>query len=592
MEPSTELLLARRKLEEINGYEMLEDLAWDANVQGWTLKFRLTISISSCSPDISDVTEWYTVIPKNYPWGKIDIYPARQAGITMTFQHQNHNNVIGETKWRSGKLCLDTTFGSFSLRGFNSEPMRSETRLLWHTVRCKLWLEAAAAGQLVLKGQPFELPAFPLSKKGKYYFSENDATFVNMLASNAQSGLADVVIHPGKSSLFISSFKDFSGKILYTNIWNESISGHKAKFKTAIWLRLNFIPVSWPWEAPITWGKLYEIGKEHRIDLNKIITETYEKSYRYSPDCLLLGFPIPEKIGEDAMQIHWQPLALPTNRILNGFRPGKEAKELAKRAFQNDKNITWMDSQNGNINTISARGKIAESLSEAKILLIGAGAVGSIIAECLVRGTCHNLTIMDKDRIELGNMSRHTLTLASLDRCKAQELSKRLNEIFPASNVSFNRGNIEQILDVNKTYLQQFDLIIDATGSDQALHYISEALLTLNKKFVSVSLGMNGNKLFQYQYQGCDDIESEFKKAFSPWLNNQIEMLEDNVLPREGIGCWHPLFPARVDDVWMMSSACIKLIESYYTGADSLNTFIVIEQRGGDMFEGLKVTRS
>ena len=592
MEPSTELLFARRKLEEIGGYELLEDLVWDATIPGWTMKFRITISASGYSSDIPDTTDWHTVIHKNYPWGKIDIYPAREAGINLTFQHQNHNNVISETKWRSGKLCLDTTFGSFSLRGFNSEPRRSDQRLLWHTERCKMWLEAAATGQLVLKGQPFELPAFPLSKKGKYYFSENGTTFENLVSTKLQSGLADVIIHSGNNSLFVAAFKDFSGKTLYTNVWNESISDHKAKFKNAIWLRLNFIPVSLPWEAPITWGKLYAIGKEHGQDLRKIILEIYEKTYRHLPDCLLLGFPIPDKIGEDAVQLHWQPIALPMHGSLKGFRPGNEAGELAKRTFQNDKNIMWMDSQNGNINTISARGKLSENLSQAKILLIGAGAVGSIIAECLVRGTCHNLTIMDKDRIELGNMSRHTLTLASLDHCKAQELSKRLNEIFPASNVSFNRSNIEQILDTDKAYLEQFDLVIDSTGSDQALHYISQALRATDKKFVSVSLGMNGNKLFQYQYQGSEDIESEFKKAFSPWLNQEIETVEDNALPREAIGCWHPLFPARVDDVWMMSSACIKLIESYYTGADSLNTFIVIEQCGGEMFEGLKITRS
>ncbi len=32
-------------------------------------------------------------------------------------------------------------------------------------------------------------------------------------------------------------------------------------------------------------------------------------------------------------------------------------------------------------------------------------------------------------------------------------------------------------------------------------------------------------------------------------------------LTREGIGCWHPVFPARSDDVSMMTSVAMKFLE-------------------------------
>ncbi|WP_439554705.1 ThiF family adenylyltransferase [Dyadobacter sp.] len=590
--PTKDLLLARRNLEEITGYELLEDLVWDEIGAGWILKFRLNISAGANTYSIPDSTEWYATIPENYPWGKIHTYPAKEKGIALTFQHQNHNNIQTQNKWRSGDLCLNTTFGSFSLRGFNSEPTEASERLFWHVYRCKMWLEAAINDQLSLNGQLFELPSFPLSFTDKYYYSEDEATYSKLISTNKKSGQAEAIIHPGKSSFFITVFKDFCGKVLYSNTWNDSINNHKAKSKNIVWLLIDFIPVSCPWEAPATWERLYHIGNEHNVDFQKIITDIFIKGYRQSADCLILGFPVPEKIGEEPFQIHWQPISLPVKGTLKGFRPGQEAQELANRAFHKNKKIEWMDSQNGNIGSISARGKYSDKLSQAKVLLIGAGAVGSVIGECLIRGTCRNLTIMDKDKLELGNMSRHTLTLKSLDQCKAQELSKRLNDIFPETRVSFNRSNIEQILDSDKSYLQQFDLIIDATGNDQALHYLSNHISGSDKKFVSISLGLNAKRLFHYQYQGAENLEFEFKKEFSPWLEQEIEIVGDSSLPREGIGCWHPLFPARVDDVWMMSTAAIKLIEAYYVGSDSSSTFIVLNTPDGDMFQGIDVIRN
>jgi hypothetical protein len=34
---------------------------------------------------------------------------------------------------------------------------------------------------------------------------------------------------------------------------------------------------------------------------------------------------------------------------------------------------------------------------------------------------------------------------------------------------------------------------------------------------------------------------------------------EEQIIP--GAGCWHPTFPARIDHVWMMTSAAIDLLD-------------------------------
>lgn len=37
-------------------------------------------------------------------------------------------------------------------------------------------------------------------------------------------------------------------------------------------------------------------------------------------------------------------------------------------------------------------------------------------------------------------------------------------------------------------------------------------------------------------------------------------------MPWEGIGCWHPVFPARADDIALNAALAVKFIESFLNG--------------------------
>ena len=49
-------------------------------------------------------------------------------------------------------------------------------------------------------------------------------------------------------------------------------------------------------------------------------------------------------------------------------------------------------------------------------------------------------------------------------------------------------------------------------------------------------------------------------------------------LPRDGPGCWHPRHPARIDDVWMMSAAAVKLVEQAIDLPPKAPSLTVLEQ--------------
>ena len=53
----------------------------------------------------------------------------------------------------------------------------------------------------------------------------------------------------------------------------------------------------------------------------------------------------------------------------------------------------------------------------------------------------------------------------------------------------------------------------------------------------------------------------DFKGKVNPYIDQEKERWKGVKLPRAGIGCWNPVFPARADDIWMMTSIAAKEIE-------------------------------
>ena len=76
-------------------------------------------------------------------------------------------------------------------------------------------------------------------------------------------------------------------------------------------------------------------------------------------------------------------------------------------------------------------------------------------------------------------------------------------------------------------------------------------------------------------------IEQEFLNCITPWLKKDAQENPDPYFPREGIGCWHPVFPARIDDIWMLLSTVIKKIERFLEG-DIYSEFVVVEKQTDD----------
>ena len=175
-------------------------------------------------------------------------------------------------------------------------------------------------------------------------------------------------------------------------------------------------------------------------------------------------------------------------------------------------------------------------------------------------------------------MSRHTLLMGSLKVSKAEAVAIRLNKIFPNNAIHSIKQTLQQALQSNIDFLVAYDIVIDATGSDQVLYDSSRARVNEQCNFVSLSLGIYARRLFCFTGILSTTTEADFRERITDWLVKEQEEYKGLEHPREGLGCWHPLFPARADDVWMMTASAVKLIEQQLLSTRETPSFLVLEQ--------------
>jgi len=117
-----------------------------------------------------------------------------------------------------------------------------------------------------------------------------------------------------------------------------------------------------------------------------------------------------------------------------------------------------------------------EKLAGASILLVGAGATGSMLAELMVRAGVGEITVVDRDFVEMHDLHRQfAYTERDLGEPKAQRLADRLREINSGVRLSFHVGELDH-RNV-RTYIEssRADMIMDATDNIYSRQVLNEA---------------------------------------------------------------------------------------------------------------------
>ena len=592
--PPESIKTGRRIIEEIPEFKILKDLEWNVEFEKWIILVEIYLP-EIVSEFIPQRTNLYILIDNNYPFGNIDFFPAKENSITCTFPHQLNNISVEGLKWRKGKICLQTPFYSFGNIVNDDEFYDEYSRLKRYCLRAIEWLKSATNNQLLKKGDDFELPDWNAgnSKNGiTIIYKENENSYFQN-NNDCQYGVVDLKrwIHNTNAEdsqlfVFATDFKDMHLKSIYKVEWNIFIEKNKLDDlkNYSFWLKLNKIPVIKPWQTPNNWEELKQCLLEQNIDFDFVLKEFFPFTQDDASHILLLGFPIPEIVGGINKTFCWQGLLLPKtlvkkNNNYSNRKKKHQLPDLIVKEILRKKNINWIKSENWTQEQIGSRSNIDSIVKNYNYLLIGMGALGSMIAESMVRSSILNLTIMDSDTLQIGNLCRHTLTMVDIKKNKVAALYNHLNLISPNANIQTIDKNFSLDFKDDNKLLKNSNVIINCSAGTQVIYDLQKYSFESGKYIFSFSLSLGAKRLYAYFSKISNYSPEDYLAKIEKWIEKDTQENADFKFPREGVGCWQLVFPANFEDVCLMSSISMKFITENLSEKNvKTSQFVVFEQ--------------
>ncbi|WFU10363.1 ThiF family adenylyltransferase [Rhizobium sp. CB3090] len=498
----------------------------------------------------------------------ITVYPAMIGGISTTFQHQSFNREgSGSLPWRLGNPCLDRPAGVFGRASWNGQPDTIDEKIVWHLERLLIWIDAAATGELAIEGEPLELPSGP----GQTNFpvigfvgSADDLTFWQDRTN--EWGWVDLANLPGaKISYAMTTFRDRQLAPIRKSVWGRAIA-EAAPAKTGLWISLDNLPVLAPWELPRTWADLSSHLDSQGVQLADVFEVAGADRRQRKDDrgmvTLFLGFPLAELIGEAPSKYHW--IAVGSVELSdrkakkNGFRANEQTRRFIDRTRpMANSSLTWLRTVNWEPDQIRTRSGFGTGMVSERVLIIGAGSLGGAVSENLIRMGVTRMGILDPDILDVGNLTRHVLGMDAVGHDKATALANALSLIMPDADVKGIVASFPPDTNELADELRSFDVIIDCTGSDAVLDALAEFDWGGETTFVSLAMTWRAEGLLVFTAS----------EATFPAIDAKESFHEMNVPPTdfgdarmEGIGCWHPVFPATAADVRMWGAVGARAI--------------------------------
>jgi molybdopterin-synthase adenylyltransferase len=141
-----------------------------------------------------------------------------------------------------------------------------------------------------------------------------------------------------------------------------------------------------------------------------------------------------------------------------------------------------------------------QKLLASKVLVVGLGGLGSVVALYLTAAGVGTIGLVEKDEVSVHNLQRQVLYredeigLPKLDQ--AEKTLKHLN-----SNVQFvkydcflDQSNAEQII-------KDYDIVMDCTDNYTARYLINDTCLKLDKPFIYGTIGDTKGQMAVFNYQ-------------------------------------------------------------------------------------------
>jgi len=176
---------------------------------------------------------------------------------------------------------------------------------------------------------------------------------------------------------------------------------------------------------------------------------------------------------------------------------------------------------------IGARSSRVPAAQSKRVAIVGAGSVGSKLAEIVLRSGISTFCLVDGDVLLPGNLERHSLDWSAVGFRKVEGLKRRLLSIVPGANVSVIAENLNWQRSA-RTHARQVgeiaecDVIVDATGDPATSLFLAAIARSNGRAFVSVEVFEGGiGGLVASNLPDRDPHFAQARAAFHAWCEEQ-----------------------------------------------------------------------
>lgn len=463
-------------------------------------------------------------IPLNYPYADLKFYCNSFSGLS----HQNYDKSV----------CLNTSFVNHLY-----------TKLKLDTDKLRNWVFDYIENNKVDRHYEY-IPADFVGKVD-FLFQEDDGD----LDSNDEFGIMTYsVLNINITDNRIERLTAFS-----QNIGNKETnwsSNYKRRERySGLWVKISQEPIKQGKERILNWNDLIPLlpdkffGFFHDFCKKIASYKLGPKSFR-NDIFFIVGYHIPSSNGKE---LHWDLILLPKVQF-----PRKH-NDIGTLLSNNIEEIKWEKTYNSSYNRFFGRGAFCKKITTAKILVIGVGAIGSLLCETLVRGGVTHLIISDIDWVEAGNICRSGYSFTEIGSSKVVELKSKLENISPFVEVGIQENVIPLAPDSCEhseliSKFEKYNLIFDCSANNGIIQMLSD--MKLNNAFYHISITDKAKEMICLSNFDCDNIISR---------RNQMLFSLDSFSEatfREGTGCWHPTFEAAYFDINQLLHFTLKKINT------------------------------
>jgi molybdopterin/thiamine biosynthesis adenylyltransferase len=277
---------------------------------------------------------------------------------------------------------------------------------------------------------------------------------------------------------------------------------------------------------------------------------------------LLVGYRISER------EFHWQAIQIKGNDSPVSGAKIKGTKNYAGEL--KDKQIRWAQTKNCSYNYFFGRGALDKRITDSNILIIGVGAVGSMVATSLIRGGCRKIMLTDHDKKEPENVCRSEYHFRTGVTQKVAELSKALSSISPFAEVS----SLDVLMDAAKIFLEsdrysvglgerlnEYDIIFDCSTDDDVAYVLER--YKVRAQIFNLSITNHAKELICAASPGVYE-----------WLRTISQKLAvDDPDLYNPTGCWNPTFKASHNDIAVLVQFALKQINMYHQQGMPMRSF-------------------